>query len=297
MTRQYNFNMDKELNITEVQSCTLLKAGNKTTQVAQVGPKHVRKVSNLLIDNPKKLATSLVNLRRKSFKKSTNHENRKSISADDVTILYEDMTNHYSELSKATKVRSLPRDAQLSSGSSYCGVGDEKSIISAKRKSQTFPLEKHQLRLLGDHASLLNENWLELLKDNEQQHNDNSSISCSISTENADQELFSKWNKIKIDTSQCKKDIEEFKESLDQFKEEFNEGIANLHCQIKEDEDRYIKLCYKLHNVTDLHQTQLEYLNSLIKNMEEDNDMKQDQCVIGVLCEKLEMLETKIVRL
>ena len=221
-----------------------------------------------------KSSTSLLKLRHESSRKLNYHENRNSILADFI-VLYEEMMNRYSELRNITKARSLPRDGQIRSNAACGRASDEKSIVSNKRKSQTFPLEKHQIHALGDRTSLL---------------------SANIPT-NKDQNLASKWNKIRQGMSQCKKDIEEFKESLNQFKEEFYEGVSNIYCQLKEDEDRYTRLCYKINNVTDLHQTQLEYLNNLVKNMEEDNQRKQDECVLGILCEKLEMLDTKIERL
>ena len=81
------------------------------------------------------------------------------------------------------------------------------------------------------------------------------------------------------------------------FKKEFHEGIEKLHLQIKEDENRYTKLCYRIHNITELHQNQLQYLQSMVENMMEENNEENDECIIEELHEKLRLLDTRIVRL
>ena len=154
---------------------------------------------------------------------------------------------------------------ELSNFKLYCEAVDK--TLSASAKSQTFPFDKHQRRSLNDNPNIFSDR---------EEHD---------------------LNKIKQDLSQCKKDVKKLKENLNQFKQEFQEGIENLNYQLKQDQQRYIKLCYKIDNVTDLHQTQLEYLHSLIKNMEEDNNREQDECLLSMLCENLQKLETKILRL
>ena len=68
--------------------------------------------------------------------------------------------------------------------------------------------------------------------------------------------------------------------------------------QQKEDENRYTMLCYRLNQVSDLRQAQLQDLQSLVEKMDEDESIKEDnECIISILNEKIKVLESRILRL
>ena len=76
------------------------------------------------------------------------------------------------------------------------------------------------------------------------------------------------------------------------------ETMMKIDTQLKEDENRYTMLCYKLNQVSDLRQAQIQDLQSLVEKMDEDESTKEDnECIISILDEKLKMLESRISRL
>jgi hypothetical protein len=238
--------------------------------------KYVRKVSTSLIGKPIRLAASFRRVRR---------EDRKSMSAEDVIILQRKETQE--ELPSFTKVRSLPRDGRIRSGSVYCDLPDQKTISPAKSDVMSLR-ESHNE---SDEMLYMNKGRsYSITYDHFSYINSDHSAQMRSSPD--------PWLKAaKEEFTQCKEDIEKVKTSFDLFKKEVREGFENLQVLIKEDQDRYTKLCYKLHNVTDLHQTQLQYLQSLVVIREEDNNKNQDECMLDVLCDNLKKLETRILRL
>ena len=231
--------------------------------------RYMRKVSSNLLNRPKKLATSFLKAREK----------RKSISAEDVTNL------HMKETKSFTKVQSLGREGQMRTSSSYYELNGNSTYSTSKRHTISFVQP------------------LILITDNEARSDNNSFPMTYEFNEyldvNRTSQIMSakKLNTIKDGIKQCKKDMAQFETNLNLFKTEFRDGIESINAQIKEDEFRYTMLCYKILNMSDSHQTQLQYLHTLIENMEEDNSKNKDECIIEMLCEKLKMLDSRVARL
>ena len=245
------------------------------------GFQYMRKVSTSFMRKPKKTASHF-------FK---NREDRKSISVDDVKSFEE--AESASELPKfSLKVRSLPRDGQIRIGSMYPdSISPARSDVmplgaSAFSSSEQMSYSKgRSYSITYDNFNYVNPETLN--------KGDTENKEIEIQKQLESRQLKS----MREDLAQCKKDFEGLKENFDMFKKEVREGIDNLTSLVKEDEIRYTKLCYQLSNVTDLHQTQLQYLHTIVDNMEEDNNKRQDDVVLDVLCEKLSMLESRISKL
>ena len=106
------------------------------------------------------------------------------------------------------------------------------------------------------------------------------------------------FDSIKEAIKECKKDIEVFKNNIALFQTEFHEGVEELSFQIKQDDDRYKKLCYKINNVKELQQTQLQYIYSIMDHMDTDQYTKPiEPCIIDVLFEKIDALERRLLYL
>ena len=264
--------MDNEESSKET-STSSVSLDNRKSSIGSF--KYVRKMSTSLIGKPSKLAASFRRVR----------EDRKSMSAEDVMTLQRKEIQE--ELPNFTKVRSLPRDGQIRRGSVYGELTDNKSISPAK--SDVIPLR-------------------ECHNESDEMLSTNKGRSYSITYDNISYINSDKATQMKSspdpwlvnykeEVTHCKEDIEQLKTNFELFKKEVRVGIENLKVLIKEDEDRYIKLCYKLHNVTDLHQTQLQYLQSLVDIREEDNNKNQDEFMLDVLCDNLKKLETRILKL
>ena len=248
-------------------STSSISGDSKSSSIG--GFKYIRKVSTSFMRNPKKSASM--------FRKS--REDRKSISVDDVNSLMDE--ENTTDLPKfSLKVRSLPRDGQIRSASIYSeSISPARSDVLLLQDSnfsnseQILSNKPRSYSITYDHF-----NYINSLPSNKE-------------------EPSSELKAIKENLAQSKKDFHELRANFELFKKEFHDGIESLTALVKEDENRYTKLCYQLSNVTDLHQTQLQYLYSLIDNMEEDNNKRQDDMVLDVLCEKLSMLETRILKL
>ena len=267
--------MEKETSSKDTSSTSSVSMENNSS--ASYGSlKYVRKVSSNLVRRPKKITDS--------FLKVTRREKRKSVSANDVTSV--DRNDTPIEIPNFSKVRSLPRDGEIRSSTSYYELIGSDSMESAKSCAMPFeePLTSDDELVLASKGRSYSITY------------NNFSYLNTISKD-TNMQPTSGIDIIKEELAKCKQDFEDLKVNLDSFKKEFREGIENLRSLIKDDEIRYTKLCYQLHNVTDLHQTQLQYLHSLIGNMEGDNNKKQDECVLDMLFEKLNMLETRIVKL
>ena len=236
--------------------------------------RYMRQVSNSLIAKPRKLATSLL----------ISRENRKSFSAENFTSLYTEDSDI--EVPIFTKVRSLERKGRAHSSSSCCDIGDKDIVSSLKR--HTIPPRKSKAAI-SDDISKSNDNTHDLSNDSFG-HFSNESSCRTPST--------AKFDGIKEAIVECKKDMEEFKNNLALFQTEFHEDAEKLNLEIKRDEDRYKKLCYKINNVKDLHQTQLQYIYSIMNHMDTDQYTKPiEPCIIDVLFEKINALERRLLYL
>ena len=233
--------------------------------------RYMRQVSNSLIARPRKLAASLL----------ISRENRKSFSAENFTSLYTEDSDI--EVPIFTKVRSLERKGRAHSSSSCCDRGDKDTASTPKR--HTIPPRKTKTTILDD-ISKSNDSTHYLSNDSFG-HFSNESSSRMPST--------AKFDSIKKAIVECKKDMEMFKNNLALFQTEFHDGAEKLNLQIKQDEDRYKKLCYQINNVKDLHQTQLQYIYSIMDHMDTDQCTKPiEPCIIDVLSEKIIALERRL---
>ena len=270
--------MENEPNSKDTSTSSFSGSSSRGKKSSVAGFQYMRKVSTSFIRKPKKTVPNTLITR----------ENRKSISVDDVVSFKEE--DGETNLPKfSLKVRSLPRDGQIPSNLTYSesisparsdvmplgasAFSSNEHIISNKRRSYS---------ITNDHISYIN---------SETFNND-----AKEAQEQKEKEA-KEMSAMREDLAQCKKDFETLKTNFEQFKEEFRDGIDNLNALVKEDENRYTRLCYRLSNVTDLHQTQLQYLHSVIDNMEEDNDRRKDDVLLDMLCEKLSTLETRITKL
>ena len=260
--------MEQKLNTNDANNATALSKRNKTSKGNH---SYIRKVSDNIINRPRKFA--------KSFKMGR----QKSTSVDDLVTLQGngDSTKH---LPNFTKAITLPRDAQPYSQSLYNELIKHDSMTTNESSS---PFEDARS---SDEEVILASKDRRLSAIHHQYSN--------LTTEFPEQkESTSELNNIREALANSKRDVEQLKENFDSFKTEFRDSIDSLKLLIKEDEDRYTKLCYQLHNVTDLHQTQLQYLQSIVENMEENTSHRQDSCILDLITEQLKSLETRILKL
>ena len=94
----------------------------------------------------------------------------------------------------------------------------------------------------------------------------------------------------------CKRDVDEFKSKFYILKEEVHIGINKLYTQIKIDEERFSKLCNKIDHITNLHQTQIKYLESLITTSDKDRK-SMDSFVFNGLNDHITAIEKRITKL
>ena len=182
-------------------------------------------------------------------------------------------------------MRSLDREGENRHSASYSELVDRLIVTSSKRHTISFT--RPQIFISGDVAN----------SDNSTHPISPSPIDYVNGNSTNQAELSADLEKVKSYLQECKNEINEFQAKVNLFETEFHVEVENLNLLIKEDEDRYTKICYMIHNVTDLHQTQLQYLQNLIQNMEEDKDRKRDQYTINLIKEKLNLLETRIMKL
>ena len=231
---------------------------------------YVRKVSSNLLNKPKNLAASLLKA----------HDNKRSVSANDIPSL--SIKEMHDNSPGFTKVQSLGREGQMRSSSSYFDLADNIYIAAAKR--YTIPYVRPQVFISSVDAKS-GYNTSPITHDSYAYLNAGPTDQVSSPTD---------LNIIKQEIAQCNNDVKEFQANLNLFKKEFLEGIENINVKIKEDEDRHTSISDKIHNVTDLHQKQLEYLKKMMEDMDEDNNTEKDDCIIDILHEKLRILETRI---
>ena len=102
---------------------------------------------------------------------------------------------------------------------------------------------------------------------------------------------------VREEISKCKNETEKLKDKLREFQEEFRQGIDTINQQLKEDEDRYTKLCYQLDHITEWHQLKINHVTSLLQNFEMDSNRFQDKIIFEVLYDKIETLEKRLLKL
>ena len=260
--------MEQKLNSNDANNTIALSKRNKTSKGNH---SYIRKVSDNIINRPRKFA--------KSFKMGR----QKSTSVDDLVTLQGngDSTKH---LPNFTKAITLPRDAQPYSQSLYNELIKHDSMTTNESSS---PFED---------ARSSDEEVILASKDRRYSaiHHEYSNLTTEFPEQ---KESTSELNNIREALANSKRDVEQLKANFESFKTEFRDTIDGLKLLIKEDEDRYTKLCYQLHNVTDLHQTQLQYLQSIVENMEENTSHRQDSCILDLITEQIKALETRILRL
>ena len=260
--------MEQKLNSNDVNNTIALSKRHKTSKGNH---SYIRKVSDNIINRPRKFA--------KSFKMGR----QKSTSVDDLITLQgnEDSTKR---LPNFTKAITLPRDAQPYSQSLYNELIKHDSMTTNESSS---PFE--DARSSDEEV---------ILASKDRRHSAIHHQYSNLTTEFPEQkESTSELNNIREALANSKRDVEQLKANFESFKTEFRDTIDGLKLLIKEDEDRYTKLCYQLHNVTDLHQTQLQYLQSIVENMEENTSHRQDSCILDLITEQLKSLDTRILRL
>ena len=260
--------MEQKLNSNDANNTIALSKRNKTSKGNH---SYIRKVSDNIINRPRKFA--------KSFKMGR----QKSTSVDDL-VTFQGNGDSIKHLPNFTKAITLPRDAQPYSQSLFNELIKHDSMTTNESSS---PFEDARS---SDEEVILASKDRRLSAIHHQYSN--------LTTEFPEQkESTSELNNIREALANSKRDVEELKSNFESFKIEFRDSIDNLKLLIKEDQERYTKLCYQLHNVTDLHQTQLQYLQSIVENMEENTSHRQDSCILDLITEQLKSLETRILRL
>ena len=260
--------MEQKLNSNDANNTIALSKRNKTSKGNH---SYIRKVSDNIINRPRKFA--------KSFKMGR----QKSTSVDDLVTL-QGNGDDTKRLPNFTKAITLPRDAQPYSQSLYNELIKHDSMTTNESSS---PFED---------ARSSDEEVILASKDRRYSaiHHEYSNLTTEFPEQ---KESTSELNNIREALANSKRDVEQLKAHFESFKTEFRDTIDGLKLLIKEDEDRYTKLCYQLHNVTDLHQTQLQYLQSIVENMEENTSHRQDSCILDLITEQLKSLETRILKL
>ena len=260
--------MEQKLNSNDANNTIALSKRNKTSKGNQ---SYMRKVSDNIINRPRKFA--------KPFKMGR----QKSTSVDDLVTL-QGNADDTKRLPNFTKAITLPRDAQPYSQSLYNELIKHDSMTTNESSS---PFED---------ARSSDEEVILASKDRRYSaiHHEYSNLTTEFPEQ---KESTSELNNIREALANSKRDVEQLKANFESFKTEFRDTIDGLKLLIKEDEDRYTKLCYQLHNVTNLHQTQLQYLQSIVENMEENTSHRQDSCILDLITEQIKALETRILRL
>ena len=223
--------------------------------------------------SPKRLASSLL----KAFEQKT------SVSADDIRTLKQ--KSDCIVAPSIIKTQSFGGEGQQHLGSQNYNINEGYSN-SDKGKSQTMPLVRPRIRF----------SYHDMREYYYYSPNIDDSFELSSYKQAVDQlKTTTKIADNKRQLVRCQNDLKELKTKLDQFKKEVQETIKELDEQIKEDEIRYTRLSYILHNVSDLRQTGLQNLQLLIDKLEEDdNDKEEDTCNISRINDKIRMLESRL---
>lgn len=199
----------------------------------------------------------------------TRNQKQQYFSAEDFSTLLGHQRDYKFSLSDIDKTMSLERGRKLDSEKSkYRPYPDNLSTASFQGSGNLF---EEQISLV------------ENLKD------------CVLklkSERNDDQ-----WKTIREQISKCKNETEKLKDKLKELLEESRQGIDTINQQLKEDEDRYTKLCYQLDHITEWHQLKINHVTSLVQNFEIDSNRIQDKIIFEVLYDKIETLEKRLSKI
>ena len=199
----------------------------------------------------------------------TRNQKQQHVSAEDFSTFLDHHRNYKFSLSDIDKTKSLERGRKLDSEKlKYPQYPDNLSTASLPGSGNLFE----------DQISLV-----ESLKDCVQK----------LKSERNDDQL----ENVREEISKCKNETEKLKDKLREFQEEFRQGIDIINQQLKEDEDRYTKLCYQLDHITEWHQLKINHVTSLLQNFEMDSNRFQDKIIFEVLYDKIETLEKRLLKL
>ena len=199
----------------------------------------------------------------------TRNQKQQYVSAEDFSTFLDHHRNYKFSLSDIDKTQSLERGRKLDyERLKYPQYPDNLSTASLPGSGNLFE----------DQISLV-----ESLKDCVQK----------LKSERNDDQL----ENVREEMSKCKNETEKLKDKLREFQEEFRQGIDTINQQLKEDEDRYTKLCYQLDHITEWHQLKINHVTSLLQNFEMDSNRFQDKIIFEVLYDKIETLEKRLLKL
>ena len=231
----------------------------KTASKSLLSPN--RKFPKIVFHRPKKMASSMI---------KGNTKLKKSVSDSNFFKLNHDHQLSYYHPSSRVKRSSLERKRNPSLSGSLCSLHSDSCMAYQRRRSLSFDAGTE----CYDKGSIINVN-------------EKARTSKIESSDLQD---------LRTELSKCKEDINEFKSKFYSFKEEVHIGINKLYTQIKIDEERFSKLCNKVDHVTNLHQVQMKYLESLITSSEKDRK-STDSFVFNGLSDHMTALEKRISKL
>ena len=221
--------------------------------------KNIFKFPKKMLPKPKKWASCLF----------TRNQKQQYVSAEDFSTFLSHHQNHKFSLSDIDKTQSLERGRKLDSEKlKYHQYPDNLSTASLPGSGNLF---EEQISLV------------ESLKDCVQK----------LKSERNDDQL----ENVREEISKCKNETEKLKDKLREFQKEFRHGINTINQQLKEDEDRYTKLCYQLDHITEWHQLKINHVTSLVQNFDIDSNRIQDKIIFEVLYDKIETLEKRLLKL
>ena len=199
----------------------------------------------------------------------TRNQKQQYVSAEDFSTFLGHHQNYIFSLSDIDKTQSLERGRKLDSEKlKYHQYPDNLSTASFPGSGNLF---EEQISLV------------ESLKDCVQK----------LKSERNDDQL----ENVREEISKSKNETETLKDKLREFQKEFRQGIDILNQQLKEDEDRYTKLCYQLDHITEWHQLKINHVTSLVQNFDIDSNRIQDKIIFEVLYDKIETLEKRLLKL
>ena len=252
----------RKSSITDTHSLQSIEEDSPLKCISESLRASNRKLSKVIFHRPKKWASSVI--------KGSPNMKRKSVSESDFIKFHKDLYNSYTPLS-SIKIRSLERGRNLSPTGVQLGIySDSYASHHGKRRWSIAPCADSFSG--GSKVNLCEKTTYARLQSTELQ-------------------------KMRDELSNCKRDINELRSKLQDFKEEVHIGISKLHTQIKVDEERYSKLCNKINHITDLHQAQMRYFQTLIQNSDNERNKSIDSFVFDILNDKLNSFEGRISKL
>ena len=261
---EYNINADKNSQRCSLNEFQTLQPVDEEKPL-KTGSKSLlssnRKFSKIVFHRPKKIASSMI---------KGNTKLKKSVSDSDFFKLNHDHNLAYNRPSSGVKRSSVERQRNPSLSGSICSLYSDSCMAYQRKRSWSFDAHPD----CYDDGSIINVN------------------EKAITSKNESPDL----QELRIELSKCKEDINEFKSKFYSFKEEVHIGINKLYTQIKIDEERFSKLCNKIDHITNLHQVQMKYLESLITSSEKDRQ-STDSFVFNGLSDHITALEKRISKL